>query len=263
MLPIPGPAGAAPATRTATSAAATSAPAPRRRILSVNTGRAAAVEYTDAEGGLTGIGKRPVAGSVRVFAPGPRGTGASGVEGDDVCDLRHHGGEHQAVYAYAREDLDWWERELGRELPAGIFGENLTTSGIDLTGALLGERWRIGADLVLEVASARIPCRTFQGALGEKAWVKRFTRAARPGAYLRVIREGRVGAGDTVELVHRPDHDVTVGLWFRAFTTERALLPRTLAAGGAMEPKAHETVRTYLQKQSRHAQAAEPVTGGG
>ncbi|MEU7555834.1 MOSC domain-containing protein [Streptomyces sp. NPDC044571] len=258
MLPIPGPA-AGPDT----AAPDTAATPPRRRVLSVNTGRATAVEHTDAKGGLTGIGKRPVPGSVRVFAPGPRGVGASGVEGDDVCDLRHHGGEHQAVYAYAREDLDWWERELDRELPGGTFGENLTTSGIDLTGALLGERWRIGADLVLEVASARIPCRTFQGALGEKAWVKRFTQAARPGAYLRVIQEGRVGAGDTVEIVHRPDHDVTVGLWFRAFTTERALLPRTLAAGAAMEPQAHETVRTYMQAQSSRAQADEPVTRGG
>ncbi|MET9882144.1 MOSC domain-containing protein [Streptomyces sp. NPDC006430] len=217
-------------------------------VISVNTGRATVVEYTDAAGGLTGIGKRPVPGPVRVFAPGPKGTAASGVEGDDVCDLRHHGGDHQAVYAYAREDLDWWEAELGRELPAGIFGENLTTSGLDLSGALLGDRWRVGADLVLEVASARIPCRTFQGALGEEGWVKRFTRAARPGAYLRVIQEGRVSPGDAVEVIHRPDHDVTVDLWFRAFTTERALLPRTLAAGGAMAPQGHETVRAYVEK---------------
>ncbi|MFD7627114.1 MOSC domain-containing protein [Streptomyces sp. NPDC059851] len=219
-----------------------------QHVISVNLGRAAAVDYTSAEGGVTGIGKRPVPGPVRVFAPGPKGVGASGVEGDAVCDLRHHGGDHQAVYAYAREDLDWWERELGRGLPAGIFGENLTTSGLDVTGALLGERWRIGADVVLEVASARIPCGTFQGALGEPGWVRRYTRAVRPGAYLRVVQEGEVSAGDAVEVVSRPDHDVTVGLWFRAFTTERALLERTLAAGTAMEPEAHERVREYLGK---------------
>ncbi len=219
-------------------------------VISVNVGRAAPSEHTDSPSGLTGIGKRPVAGPVRVAAPGPRGVGGSGVEGDGIGDLRHHGGDHQAVYAYAREDLDWWEAELARELPGGIFGENLTTAGIDLTGALVGERWRVGAEAVLEVASARIPCRTFQGVLGERAWVKRFTGAVRPGAYLRVVREGRISPGDPIEVVGRPDHDVTVGLWFRAFTTERELLPRTLAAGAAMEPKAHEKVQAYLRRQA-------------
>ncbi|WP_404962853.1 MOSC domain-containing protein [Streptomyces sp. 147326] len=226
------------------------------QLISVNLGRATAVDYTDAEGGVTGIGKRPVPGPVRVRTPGSKATGlGSGLEGDAVCDRRHHGGDHQAVYAYAREDLDWWEGELGRELPGGIFGENFTTSGIDLNTARLGDRWRVGAELVLEVASARIPCRTFQGVMGETGWVRRFTRVVRPGAYLRVIREGSVSPGDPVEVIHRPDHEVTVELWFRAFTTERALLPRTLAAGAAMEPEAHERVRRYMEKQGAGAGA--------
>ncbi|MFJ7155725.1 MOSC domain-containing protein [Streptomyces sp. NPDC101118] len=217
-------------------------------LLSVNLGRAVAVDHTDPSVGVTGIGKAPVPGPVRVSAPGPKGVGGSGLEGDAVCDLRHHGGDHQAVYAYAREDLDHWERELGRELPGGIFGENLTTSGVDVNGALIGERWRVGRDLVLEVASARIPCRTFAGHLDEGGWVKRFTQAAMPGAYLRVVQEGEVSPGDAVEVVHRPDHEVTVAFWFRAFTTERELLPRTLAAGDALEPEAREKVHAYLEK---------------
>ncbi|MFK0043380.1 MOSC domain-containing protein [Streptomyces sp. NPDC090741] len=225
------------------------APAAPPRVVSVNLGRATAVDYTDAQGGVTGIGKHPVPGPVHVFPPGPKGIGAGGLKGDAVCDLRHHGGDHQSVYAYAREDLDWWEGELDRELPAGLFGENLTTSGMDLTGALLGERWRVGAGgLVLEVASARIPCRTFQGALGERGWVKRYTQAARPGAYLRVVQEGPVSPGDSVEIVHRPDHDVTVELWFRAFTTDRSLLARTRAAGAAMAPQWHEAALAHIEK---------------
>ncbi|WP_060178891.1 MOSC domain-containing protein [Streptomyces sp. IMTB 1903] len=225
-------------------------------LISVNVAAATPSEHTDAESGVTGIGKRPVPGPVRVFAPGDKATGlGSGLEGDAICDRRHHGGDHQAVYAYAREDLDLWERELGRDMPGGLFGENFTTSGIDLNTARLGDRWRVGADLVLEVASARIPCRTFQGALGEAGWVRRFTREARPGAYLRVIEEGSVSPGDPIEVIHRPDHDVTVQLWFRAFTTERALLPRTLAAGAAMEPEAHETVRRYVEKYGTGAGA--------
>ncbi|MFF9977769.1 MOSC domain-containing protein [Streptomyces erythrochromogenes] len=225
-------------------------------LISVNVGAATPSEYTDAESGVTGIGKRPVPGPVRVLAPGDKATGlGSGLEGDAICNRRHHGGDHQAVYAYAREDLDLWERELGRELPGGLFGENFTTSGIDLNTARLGDRWRVGADLVLEVASARIPCRTFQGALGEAGWVRRFTQEARPGAYLRVIQEGSVSPGDPIEIIHRPDHEVTVQLWFRAFTTERTLLPDTLAAGAAMEPEAHETVRRYVEKYGTGAGA--------
>ncbi|MCY0926086.1 MOSC domain-containing protein [Streptomyces sp. H27-H1] len=220
-------------------------------LISVNLGRATAVDYTDAEDGLTGHGKIPAPGPVRVFAPGPKGVGASGVQGDEVCNLRHHGGDHQAVYAYAREDLEWWESELGRELPGGTFGENFTTSGIDVNGALLGERWQVGPDLLLEVASARIPCRTFQGALDERAWVKRFTREARPGAYLRVVREGSVSPGDTIEVVHRPEHEVTVAFWFRAFTTERKLLPRTLAAGAALEPQARDKALAHVEKYGK------------
>ncbi|MEV8528173.1 MULTISPECIES: MOSC domain-containing protein [unclassified Streptomyces] len=219
-------------------------------LLSVNLGRAMAVDYTDAEGGLTGMNKRPVTGPVRVFAPGPRGAGGSGAEGDDVCDRRHHGGDHQALYAYAREDLDVWAEEFGRELPSGSFGENLTTYGIDVNDARIGERWRIGRNVVVEVASGRIPCRTFASWLNQKGWVKRFTQAAVPGAYLRVIEPGEIRAGDPIEVIERPDHEVSVTFWFRAFTTERTLLPRTLAAGEAMEPEAHETVRKYLAKHA-------------
>ncbi|MEU5364767.1 MOSC domain-containing protein [Streptomyces sp. NPDC005925] len=219
------------------------------KLLSVNLGRARAVPYTDQPDGLTGIDKRPADGPVRVAAPGPKGAGASGLAGDAVCDTRHHGGDHQAVYAMAREDLDQWERELGRTLANGTFGENLTTAGVDVSGALIGERWRVGPDVVLEVASGRIPCRTFQGHLGEERWVRRFTERGAPGAYLRVIEPGEIRAGDAVEVVHRPVHDVTVAVQFRAVTTERAWLPRLLAAGTALDPEALATARTYVEKR--------------
>ncbi|MBG0853110.1 MOSC domain-containing protein [Streptomyces spinoverrucosus] len=218
------------------------------KLLTVNLGRAQAVPYTDHPDGVTGIDKRPAEGAVRVTAPGPKGIGASGLAGDAVCSTRHHGGNDQAVYAMAREDLDAWERELGRPLTNGCFGENLTTSGVDVSGALIGERWRIGRDVVLEVTSGRIPCRTFQGHLGERGWVKRFTERGAPGAYLRVIASGEVRASDPIEIVHRPDHDVTVALQFRAVTTERALLPRLLAAGEALHPEAWDAARKYAEK---------------
>ncbi|GAA2502941.1 MOSC domain-containing protein [Streptomyces gobitricini] len=215
------------------------------RVLTVNVGRPKAVEYTDAPSGTTGIDKRPADGPVRVTDPGPRGEGASGVAGDTVCDLRHHGGTHQAVYAFAREDLDHWEAELGRPLANGAFGENLTTLGLDVNAALIGERWRIGGSAVLEVASGRVPCRTFASWLGEQGWVRRFTRRAAPGPYLRVVEPGEIRAGDAIEIVHRPDHDVTVELVFRAFMGHRELLPRTLAAGEALDPEVREAALKY------------------
>ncbi|MFE5126457.1 MOSC domain-containing protein [Streptomyces sp. NPDC056669] len=213
-------------------------------ILTVNVGRAMRTDYTDCPTG-TGIDKRPVERPVRVAAPGPKGQGGSGLSGDDVCDTRHHGGDDQAVYAYAREDLDVWEQELGRELANGAFGENLTTSGIDVSGARIGERWRVGNELLLEVTSPRIPCRTFAGWLGERGWLKRFTQAAVPGAYLRVLEPGEVRSGDPVEIVHRPDHEVTVAFLFRAETTERELLPRVLVAGDALHPEARKAALKY------------------
>ncbi|SHI05159.1 MOSC domain-containing protein [Streptomyces sp. 3214.6] len=215
------------------------------RLLSVNLGRAKAVPYTDNPEGVTGIDKRPVEGPVRVAAPGPKGIGGSGLAGDAVCKRQHHGGDDQAVYAMAREDLDEWERALGRPLADGAFGENLTTAGLDVSGALIGERWRIGSGVVLEIACGRIPCMTFQGHLGEQRWVKRFTERGAPGAYLRVIAPGEIRAGDPVEIVHRPDHDVTVALQFRAVTTHRELLPRLLAAGEALHPESLAAARKY------------------
>ncbi|WP_328468170.1 MOSC domain-containing protein [Streptomyces sp. NBC_00448] len=192
------------------------------KVLTVNIGRPQPNRWKQLP--ATGIDKRPVPGPVAVAAPGPKGTGAVGLAGDRVYDVKHHGGDDQAVYAYAREDLDRWQEELGRELPNGSFGENLTTAGIDVNAALIGERWRIGSAL-LEVSCPRIPCATFAGWLAEGGWTRRFVRAARPGPYLRVIEPGEVSAGDAVDVVDRPAHEVTVAMAFRAVTSEPELLP--------------------------------------
>ncbi|SCK42530.1 MOSC domain-containing protein [Streptomyces sp. WMMB 322] len=202
-------------------------------LISVNVGRPRPNPWKQQA--ATGIDKQPVAGPVSVTAPGPKGDGAVGLAGDRVYDVKHHGGRDQAVYAYAREDLDGWEAELGRTLPNGVFGENLTTLGLDVNGALIGERWRVGSDVVLEVSCPRVPCGTFQGWLQRDGWIKQFTLAAIPGAYLRVIEPGQIRAGDGVEIRHRPDHDVTVALAFRALTREPGLLPRLLAADALPE----------------------------
>lgn len=201
-------------------------------VLSVNVARVRANPDLRGQSKLTGIDKVAATEPVIVRAPGSmRGGLGSGLVGDTIGNHRVHGGDDQAVYAYAREDLDAWQVELQRELTNGVFGENLTTSGIDVTGARIGERWRIGTDgLVLEVSAPRTPCRTFQTFLNLNHWIKTFTQAGKPGAYFRVIAPGTVRAGDPIDVVHRPDHDVTIGLVFRARMTEPELLPSLLVA---------------------------------
>jgi MOSC domain-containing protein YiiM len=199
-------------------------------VLSVNIGRA--VMSTAKDVGMTGIDKRPVSDAVQIRDPGA--SALSGLAGDTICDTANHGGRDQAVYAYAREDLDTWEGELGRPLGNGMFGENLTTLDLDVTGALIGERWRVGDLCTLEVSCPRIPCRTFAAWLQERGWERRFTLRALPGAYLRVLTPGAVRAGDPIQVVVRPDHDVSIGLMFRALTRQKHLLPRLRPAADAL-----------------------------
>jgi len=181
---------------------------PSARILSVNVGPIVDMDI-DGELGQTAIDKRRVAG--RVFA------GKLGLTGDQHADVEHHGGLDQAIYAYAREDQDWWTEQAGREFRNGEFGENLTTTGIDVSAALIGEVWRLGSDVVVQVTAPRIPCRVFGAWTAEPRWVKRFAAAGRPGAYLRVIAEGEIGAGDTIEVLSQPETRVTISESMRAY----------------------------------------------
>jgi MOSC domain-containing protein YiiM len=168
----------------------------------------------------SGIRKSPVTGRVAVHD--------LGLDGDVQVNKKHHGGEGQAVYAYAQDDADWWEAELGRELPPGRFGENLRTTGLDLVNAVLGDRWRVGTTL-LEVTAWRIPCANFARFWDIPDLVKRFAAHGATGAYLRVLETGEIGAGDAVEVVHRPDHGITVGEGFRIVTTDTSRLPELAA----------------------------------
>jgi MOSC domain-containing protein YiiM len=169
----------------------------------------------------TGIDKRPVGGRVAVHP--------LGLDGDVQVNRRHHGGEGQAVYAYAQEDADFWVAELSRDLPPGRFGENLRTTGLDLRNALLGDRWRIGTAL-FEVTAWRTPCANFARFWEVRDLVKRFAAHGATGAYLRVLEAGDVGAGDAVELLWRPDHGITVETAFRIATTEKSRLPELAPA---------------------------------
>jgi MOSC domain-containing protein YiiM len=207
-------------------------------LVSVNVGRPRTVEHR-GRAVTTAIWKRPVTGRVEV-----RGVN---IDGDGQADRSVHGGVDKAVYAYAQEDYEWWGRELGTEgLAPGTFGENLTVVGIDLAAAEVGERWRVGAAL-LEVSEPRFPCFKLGIRMGDPRFLKRFAAARRPGTYLRIVEEGDLGAGDLVEVVARPRHGVTIGLFAEAFLGDHGRLDELLAADALSE-----TWRTWIhERQAR------------
>jgi MOSC domain-containing protein YiiM len=170
------------------------------RVLSVNVGPARDVEWR-GEVVSTAIWKSPVSGRVAL-----RGVNLAG---DDQADRTVHGGPDKAVYAYAREDYDFWRASEGVDVEPALFGENLTVEGIDLGNALVGERWSVGAT-VLEVAQIRLPCFKLGIRLGDPRFPQRFQRVGRMGAYLRVVQEGDVGAGDAIDVVFRPTHGISL-----------------------------------------------------
>lgn len=183
------------------------------RVLSINiTSVVHQGEWTGSEG-RTGIDKRSVSGPIEFKN--------NGVAGDRIIDTNVHGGYDQAVYAYAIEDAQWWEREINEEISAGRFGENLTTEGIDVNAALVGEQWKIGS-VILEVSQPRIPCRVFAGFWKRSTLIKDFTQAGRPGTYLRIIQEGSAQAGDSIEVIFKPDHAISIKDLFLAKSGERS-----------------------------------------
>ena len=193
--------------------------------------------------GVTAIDKRAVEGPVQVYA--------LGLTADLQADRKHHGGESKAVYAYSQEDAAYWEAELGEAVPPGRFGENLRVAGIEASRAVVGERWQIGAAVVLEVTCPRTPCRIFAQYMGQPRWVARFAAAGRLGTYLRVIKRGTIQAGDAIEIVHRPEHGVTVADIFAGPTPrQRELLLDAGAAG------------TYLSPEIRKVLARKPAEIG-
>jgi MOSC domain-containing protein YiiM len=185
------------------------------RILSINVGRREPNPAKDV--GVTGIGKRPVA-EAEVRPPGPKHGGlGSGLLGDFIGDVQHHGGDRQALYAFAREELDGWQERLGVEIANGTFGENLTTSGLDVDDARVGDRWAVGDEVVLEVTGPRIPCATFAHRMAVPGWLRTFTDRARSGAYLSILTPGTIRTGDTVTEVHRAQDDLPLPVVYRAF----------------------------------------------
>jgi MOSC domain-containing protein YiiM len=221
----------------------------RGKVLSVNVGLPREFEY-NGRPARSAIWKSPVAG--RVAARGVN------LAGDDQADRRAHGGPDKAVYAYAAEDLGWWALEIGRPLEYGELGENLTIEGIDASGALVGERWAIGTT-VLEVSEPRVPCWRLGVRMNDKLMPRRFTEALRPGAYLRILIEGDVGAGDEIQVLERPDHELTVRDVLRIYAFDRHEVGRLLAI-----PRMSESWRRWAEQQlpETKGSAAEAAVPG-
>lgn len=169
------------------------------RVLSVQVGGPQEYEW---------LGRRLTSSIVKHPVDGPVRARGVNLDGDDQADRAQHGGADKAVYAYAREDEQWWEDQLGRPLLPGGFGENLTTVGLDLARAVIGERWRVGT-AVLQVSEPRTPCWKLGMAMGDKRFPRRFAAARRTGVLLRIATEGVLRAGDAIDVLDRPAHGVT------------------------------------------------------
>ncbi len=219
-------------------------------LLSVNVSEIRSREH-DGETVSTGIFKTPVSGRVPV-----RGVN---VQGDDQADRANHGGEYRAGYAYAREDYRWWEERLGRDIAAGAFGENLTTQGIDVNGALIGERWRAGT-VEFEVTCPRVPCYKLAMTMGDPGFVRTFAQAARPGAYLKIVTEGDIAPGDDVSIVSKPEHTLTLemmvsDLHVRTQTAPRTSRSRTSADMAHVGSRSVGGTITYRRRTARKLRA--------
>lgn len=225
------------------------------RILTLNVGAAVPTEHTSAPGGTTGIDKYAVS-SLSVRPPGPKIGGlGSGVVGDHIGDQRFHGGDNKAVYLFAREELDWWEVELGRPLRSGIFGENLTTVDLPVDDLLVGSLVAVGdpqaPSAVLRVAGPRIPCRTFAGFLGERQWIRRFTAHGRTGAYCAVEQPGDIRTGEGLTVTMTPEHDITVPMLFRALTGDLELAERVVTARALVGKEMAQLAESFERRTGR------------
>lgn len=205
------------------------------KVSSVNVGGVREFDHR-GQRATSAIWKHPVPGRVRVQGVN--------LQGDDQADRRVHGGADKAVYAYAVEDQEWWESQIGRPLEVGEFGENLTTEGIDITNAVVGERWEVGS-VLLEVSDPRVPCWKLAHRMGDSLFPRRFVAAGRPGTYLRILEEGELGAGDEIRVVTRPDHGLTIGDVFRILTRDQGEASRLLSV-----PQVSESWKAWAE--SRH-----------
>jgi MOSC domain-containing protein YiiM len=192
------------------------------KVVSVNVGLPRTVTW---KGRMvkTGIFKAPVNGRVQVRT--------LNLDGDRQADLSVHGGPDKAIYVYPCEHYDYWRGELpGLELPWGMFGENLTTIGLLEEAVNIGDKFRIGSAVAV-VTQPRVPCYKLAAKFGREDIVKRFLASGRSGFYLKVLREGEVGAGDAIELMIADAHAVSVAdvaKLYRDGTGEVTLLQRAV-----------------------------------
>ena len=202
-------------------------------VVSVNVGAVRTVRW-HGRAVTTGIFKAPVQGKIALHGVN--------LDGDDQADRQNHGGVTRSAYAYAVEDYFWWQTELGRDLPPGMFGENLTVQNINVNGALVGERWRVGSAIV-QVTAPRVPCFKLAMKMDDPGFIRRFAHALRPGAYLSIVEPGDVGRGDRVEIVSRPEHTTSIEEMTRIYLFQQERIAELVAV-----PEMPENWRAWAQR---------------
>lgn len=171
------------------------------KVLSINIGQPHSIGTKPGDERITGIYKTPVEWPVFITT--------DGLSGDLIANKKHHGGPDQAVYIYGQPDYDYWKDELGERISPGLFGENLTISGLESAAFNIGDFLHIG-EVILQVTAPRIPCATLSAKIGDPQFVKKFRQAGRPGLYCRVLEIGEISAGDPVEVKRYPGETVSL-----------------------------------------------------
>lgn len=209
------------------------------KLISVNVGLPRDVVW-NGKTVTTGIFKEPVEGRVMMRR--------LNLDGDRQADLSVHGGLSKAVYAYPVEHYDYWRKELpDMNLPWGMFGENLTTEGLLEDDINIGDRFRIGSAEVM-VTEPRMPCYKLGIKFGRDDILKRFLASRQTGFYFAVLKEGEVGAGDTIELIGRDENHVTVADITRLYAFDKTNVE--LLSRAVQVPALPESWRGYFQNRT-------------
>jgi MOSC domain-containing protein YiiM len=207
------------------------------KVLSVNVGKPVEINWRGKKS-KSGIYKYPT--KVKIFAS------STNLEGDGQGNLKVHGGIDKAIYVYPHEHYRYWKEQFTEmEFPTGMFGENLTTEGLDEFETCIGDKLKIG-EIIVEISEPRFPCVTLAARFGTPVIVKQFLNSYKSGFYLRVLKEGFVQSGDSISIHEKSGDRFSVADFVRLYINkDNSELKEKALANKAISERWKEKIRCY------------------